>query len=171
MNTSSLRHFGQSNFNIKNHDIDERLEKLFGENHEKDIILYCEDDETIRKAMVNTLKFLFPNKVIADMQNAEDAIQMLTADIETRNKIAFVLSDFNLSKDGKTGGDLVKHLRSIKSLQNIPFILNSGNRSLEESDYYGLVDDFLYKPGGINALKDSLRNAIKRRILSVLSTH
>ena len=171
MNTSSLRHFGQSNFNIKNHDIDERLEKLYGKDNGKDVILYCEDDDAIRKAMIHTLNFLFPNKVVADMHNAEDAIQMLTADIETRNKIAFVLSDFNLSKDGKTGGDLVKHLRSLKSLQNVPFILNSGNRALEESEYDGLVDDFLYKPGGINAIKDSLRNAIKRRILTVLSNN
>ena len=120
--------------------------------------------------MTELLGHICPNKNIKGVASADMAIQTLKDDnLQLRQKIAFIISDYNMPPGKKTGGDLALYLRTILKDHKMPFILNSGNPAINLEDYDGVIDVFMKKPLKMNEIAPNIINAIKTRILSVLN--
>ena len=66
---TSLRHFNSRATSLENTEIDERLKELHGQHHERNTILYCEDDNSIRELMTELLSGICPNKEILAVES------------------------------------------------------------------------------------------------------
>lgn len=110
-------------------------------------ILYIEDEESIRKNIIKTLKLLVND--IIELPDTQGALEILE-----NKKIDLIICDINLPK--QNGISFIKEVREFN--QKIPVIMLSGSTDKEyllEATRLKLVD-YLVKPINFNILQDAL---------------
>jgi len=113
-------------------------------------ILYLEDEENIRKNILQILKFIF--KDVFEASNGIDGLEIFK-----NNQIDFILSDINMPH--LSGIEFTKEIRKIN--KNVPIIFTTAytdTNYLLEATKLKLID-YLVKPINLEDLKKALANA------------
>ena len=118
-------------------------------------LLYAEDDDTTRDALLFMLNKFFGDVIPA--KNGKEGIALFKESIETGNNIDLILSDINMPK--MNGLDMIKNIKDINS--EIPAVLVTAH---SETDYLleainMNVSQYLVKPIDVTNLFEKLKLA------------
>lgn len=98
---------------------------------EGDNIVFAEDEAHTRTSLNVTFSRLFPESSLHLCENAEEGIAVINALRQSANaKLSLVVSDGTMPPSQTHGLDFYKELRDA-GVQDVPFILSSGDYDLE----------------------------------------
>ncbi len=116
-------------------------------------ILVCEDNEAI--LLITTIALESEGFVVEKARTTNEIFLKLN----NETKPLLILLDLNLPEGG--GASVIQQLRNREDTKNIPIILFSGEKKLEEIAAGLQVDGFLHKPFDIADLKTITQKFIK----------
>jgi len=158
------------------------LKGLHGEDSGRGVVLCVDDNRVDRLILGNIVSKAVPGFRVELATGYDNALARISDENDLARRVAVVLSDKVMGRDreGINGPDLAAALRGkdadskvAEDMVNVPFVLNSDNRSYEDSDSEdsretqvlldeGLIDFFVPKPLSIESIREAVVEAVKK---------
>ncbi|MBS3145898.1 response regulator [Candidatus Woesearchaeota archaeon] len=118
-------------------------------------IIIADDDESVRKILVGYIKNFLKN---AEIDEVDDGLPLVEK-IE-KNHYDLVITDNSMKKmDGLEATRIIRKFNS-----KIPIYMMSGDENKKDEALIIGVTEFIYKPGGVKQIVDSLERMVGQNL-------